>query len=433
MGTIAQVGAAMQKVLGETADRMGKESGFVRRKSKMGGREFVQTLVYGVLGHPETSYTHLCQTAGMVGVRISAQGIEQRFTREATELMHRVLQEAVSQTVSGSPTQIALLQRFNGVYIRDSCCVSLPKEWHEKWPGVGSRQGVSAGVKLHVGLNYSSGELHGPVLTSGRTHDRRSPFHEEIVPAGGVRMADLGFFDLEQLAKDQAEHVFWLSRYKSGTTVLDQNGQRLDLLKCLEGVNQLDIPICLGQRKRIPCRLLVQRVPQEVADQRRRKLHEYEVRKQVHVSQETLDLAQWTILITNIPTELLSLKEALVLYRARWQIELLFKLWKQHAKIDEWRSNNPYRVLCELYAKLIAVLILHWNFIVSFWSIPSRSLFKAGKILQSFASPLAVTFNNQSAFMFTLQMIQQALLSGCLVNTRHSRPNTYQSLLDPLA
>lgn len=433
MGTIAQIQKAMQEILGQEAEKMGKETGFVQRKSKMNGKLFVQTMVYGVMGNPGISYTQLSQSAGMVGVAISAQGLEQRFTPEAAELMYRVLQQAVKQTMSGSPTQIAILQRFNGVYLRDSCVVSLPKELNKEWPGVGSQQGKSAGLKLHVSVNYNTGELQGPTLTNGRTHDRKSPYHEEIIPAGGLRIADLGFFDLEQFAKDQSEHVYWLSRYKVGTTVLDLKGQRIDLVKWLENVDQLDCPILLGKNRRIPCRLLAQRVPQEVADQRRRRLHEYAVRKQAHITKETLALAQWTLMITNVPQELLSLQEALILYKVRWQIELLFKLWKQYAKIDEWRSQNPYRILCELYAKLIAVLIMHWNFILSFWAIPARSLFKAVQIFQSFASSLAITFNDEPLFLRVLETIQRVLRSGCLLNSRRTKSNTYQSLLEGLA
>ena len=71
---------------------------------------------------------------------------------------------------------------------------------------------------------------------------------------------------------------------------------------------------------------------------------------------------------------MLCVEEALVLARARWQIELLFKLWKQHGQIDEWRTTNPFRVLCELYAKLIAMVIQHWILLVSCWNYPDKSL-----------------------------------------------------------
>ncbi|MBA2714107.1 MAG: transposase [Rubrobacteraceae bacterium] len=34
--------------------------------------------------------------------------------------------------------------------------------------------------------------------------------------------------------------------------------------------------------------------------------------------------------------------------RARWQIERLFDLWKQHGHLDKTRSEKPLRVLCEV-------------------------------------------------------------------------------------
>jgi hypothetical protein len=36
-------------------------------------------------------------------------------------------------------------------------------------------------------------------------------------------------------------------------------------------------------------------------------------------------LARWTILVSNVPRELLSVTEAMELTRLRWQIELVFK------------------------------------------------------------------------------------------------------------
>jgi hypothetical protein len=85
----------------------------------------------------------------------------------------------------------------------------------------------------------------------------------------------------------------------------------------------------------------------------------------------------WTVLLANVPTRLLSLEEALEIGRARWQIELLFKLWQSQGRIDASTSARPHRVLCELYAKLVAMIIQHWVLLVSGSEQVDRSLVKA--------------------------------------------------------
>jgi hypothetical protein len=70
-----------------------------------------------------------------------------------------------------------------------------------------------------------------------------------------------------------------------------------------------------------------------------------------------LRLADWTILLTNVPPEMLGVQEALVLMRWSFQIELLWKLWKEHGKLDTWRSYKPERILTEIYAKLLGLII----------------------------------------------------------------------------
>ena len=93
-------------------------------------------------------------------------------------------------------------------------------------------------------------------------------------------------------------------------------------------------------------------------------------------------LADWTILLTDVPSKRLRFEEALVLLRERWQMELLYKLWKAEGVIDEWRTENPWRVLCELYAKLIGQVLQHWLMVVFAWHDPQRSLVKLAQVVR---------------------------------------------------
>jgi hypothetical protein len=68
--------------------------------------------------------------------------------------------------------------------------------------------------------------------------------------------------------------------------------------------------------------------------------------------------------------------------RCRRQIELLWKLWKQHGKLDTWRSYKPERILTELYAKLLGLLMTHWQVLLGCWQAPNRSMLKAKQVVQ---------------------------------------------------
>jgi hypothetical protein len=432
MDTIPQIAEAMQTVLGQRADELGLELRFVQRQKKLSGSTFVQTLVFGFQTKPDARYEDLCQSAADAGVTITPQGLEQRFTEEAARLVYEVLRSAVAQVISTRPVAIPLLQRFEGVYLRDSSVISLPVALAETWPGVGHSAGSTAALKLQVELNFSTGQVAGPIIQSGRTQDQASPFQHQELPAGALHLADLGYFSLERLAQDEQQGVYWITRLKVGTALYTPDGQRLDLVSWLNAqqATRLDQRVWVGAQQRVNCRLLAVRVPQEVADQRRRRLREYARKKQVTPKAETLALADWTLVITNVPEEKLSLQEALILLRVRWQVELLFKLWKSHARVDEWRSHNPWRILCEVYAKLIGVVILHWLCLTGFWDRPNRSVFKAAQVVQKHTPTLAIALHDRAFLIAVLTVVSTCMMATCRVDRRRKHPSTYQLLLD---
>ena len=68
-------------------------------------------------------------------------------------------------------------------------------------------------------------------------------------------------------------------------------------------------------------------------------------------SKARLQLAGWNIYITNIGADILTPEQITVITRVRWQIELMFKCFKSIGKVHSSRSEKPYRILCEVYAK----------------------------------------------------------------------------------
>jgi len=432
MNTIAQIAMTMKTILTTEAERLGRKVEFVQRTGKLSGSTFVQTLVFGFMDNPQATIEDLSQTAAVVGVEISPQGLDQRFTGEAVELLKQVLTRVVSQVIEATPAAVQVLQRFNGVYLRDSTVISLPVELADEYPGVGGSYGQTAALKLQVRLNFSTGQLEGPVLHSGRTHDQHTPFQDVDLPAGALSLADLGFFNLGQFKQADEQGIYYLSRLKFGTKVYTPEGECLDLVPWLNAQSQarVDLPVRVGQQEHLACRLLAIRVPQEVADQRRRQLHEYARKKQVPLSAERLAWADWTLLITNAPVELVTLPDALILLRVRWQIELLFKLWKSHAHLDEWRSLKSPRILCELFAKLIGVIILQWFLLTGLWQQLGRSRFKAARLVQKYITVIALALTQPNELLRVLTRMQKSLLATCRTNKRHKQPSTYQLLLD---
>lgn len=434
MDILSRIADAMQGVLTETADIIASETGFVKRHRKVTGSKFVQTLVFGWLDNPDATLDELTQTGVDVGMEISPQGLDQRFTQQGADCLHRVLEEAINVVIAADPVAVPVLQRFNGVYLQDASTIVLPDALGELYPGCGgsTSKNTSASVKLHPRWDLNTGMLSGLCLQPGREHERNSCLQPEILPPGSLWIVDLGYFSLRDYADLSAQGRHWLSRVNSQCNLYD-DGKLWNLVDFLEEHchRELDVHVLLGAKERLSCRLLAVRVPEAIAAVRRARLKVDARRKGRKVSKRALKLANWTVLCTGVPVELLSLREAFVLMSARWQIELLFKLWKDQCHVDEWRSEKPWRILCEVYAKLIAIIIQHWLLLSGSWHRPERSLWKGARTVRKHSTYLAIAFASGSRQRLSeaLAVIQRCLSLGSGISKRKAKPSTYQLLL----
>lgn len=382
MDTLTDVAQAMRAVLTVKADELAKSCGLVKRSRKVTGSKLARTLVFGWLQNAPPSAEGLARAGFGHGLKISAQGLDKRLSQARTAaFMRGVLELAAAQAVAarGAPPG-SLLDRFEAVWLLDSTRLALPPPLAAQWPGTGG-SGPAASLKVDVALELKSGRL-GLELRAGRQGDPASPLAARPAP-GALHLRDLGYFSLARLREMGRRGEYVVSRLQPGTAAFLGDGARIDWRRWLgglarQGVAKLDVPVRLGVAEQWPVRLLLWRLPEEAAARRRARLRDNARKKSRQPSAEALALCDWNLLVTNTGLEKLSLDEAAVLYRVRWQIELLFKLWKSHARLGHSRSANPNHILCEIYAKLAGVLVQHWLALAGLWRNAGRSLVKGG-------------------------------------------------------
>jgi Transposase DDE domain len=436
MTSLPQVSAAFQRVLNDIPDDLSRAVGFCQRRSKLTGARFVQTLVFGWWHNPVATLAELCQSAAALGVSITPQGLDQRFGPAAAALLRDRLTAATTEVIAADPVAITIVRRFTAVEVLDSTTIRLPDALASHWRGCGGRTttGTQAALKCTLSFDLVTGRLTGPELTDGRTQDRATTLQHATPQPASVHIVDQGFATLTRFAALAAAGAFFLSRLPVQWSVWRPEGERLEVEAWLaqQSASTVEIAVELGAI-RLPARVLALRVPPTVAQERRRKVQAAAKREGQTPSARVVARADWTLLVTNIPAAQLTATEAWTLYRCRWQIELLFKRWKSLGGIDESRSADPDRILCEVYAKLLIVLAQHWVLLTGCWPRPDRSLAHATVALRAWALPLALHLGHRPEFVAVLTALQTTLACARGITKRRRVPATYQRLADPNA
>ena len=192
--------------------------------------------------------------------------------------------------------------------------------------------------------------------------------------------------------------------------------------------NTFERDLRVGTEAQLPCRVCFFRLTQEQAEQRRRKAKAEAQRKGRTVSPRTLQLLDWSIYITNVPATILSLPQVALLYRVRWQIELVFKLWKSVCALNRIAGLRRARVLCELYAKMIGIVLTHRLFAPLRLGRVELSLVKARQLLQDRVMDIARHLDCSAKLSSILQTLAAHVLRFAVKTKRTRKPSTLQQL-----
>jgi hypothetical protein len=404
MGTITELEGALQLVLEASATEHGLASGWQQRRGRLSPRQFVQTLVFGFLEDPHATLGHLARVAHALGAHVTPQALSQRLTEAAVALLRGVLADALGLLLEAEPVAVALLQAFpGGVYLNDSTQLPLHDDWAEAWPG----SGIRAAVKLPTRLDLLRGGLQVD-LTPARQHDSATQLANVAAPAGSLVVEDLGYLDVGRLRKRAAAGVASVVPLRHTLALYNEQGQRLHLLDWLqqqpEPVVERMVCVC-----GVPLRLVARRASPQTAARHRASLAEAAQDHGRAPAPLALALADWILVLTTATAEQASAAQIGTLLRLRWQIELLFKLWKDQGRLDETRGWKPERIEVEWYAKLVGLLLQHWVLLTTGWQWADRSLVKAGQTIREYARCLCLGWHDPAALRRLLDCIAQSL------------------------
>jgi len=442
MQMVTRLTKELQRVLVDLASDAAVESGWLRRRRLLRGDTWVQGLVLACMSNPHVTLDQIAQSIAACGTPVSRQAIDQRFNAAAAKCLELVLARTVERTITTRPTTAKLLERFTEVRIMDSTTVVLPDALAEEWKGCRGRieAGTQSAIKFQVGLELRTGRLLGPHAEPGCAADQKSCLQIEPMSRGALEIADLGYFELDKFAARSRTSAFWLTRWQPGTKIFQKNVEvKLNDFLAGNKTNTVDVPIELGMKHRLPCRLIAIRVPAHVAKLRRNRLmkksrkkaRRHKNGKPKRPSPERLALCAWNIYLTNVPRKMATPCEVQVLARCRWQIELLFKQWKSDNTIDESRSAKPWRFLCEVLAKVIGAVLQHDFLVAGCWHYDDRSIRRAAAIVRPYAAAFAGILHNEPVAKSLVKQLLIRLEAAPRITKRRRKPSLHQLLKTP--
>ena len=297
----------------ELIEKIARETGFVQRESKLGGAEFLALMTQGLYAQPDAT---LNQMSGMLKdinpqLGISGPGLQQRIVGSGGKFLMEMLSEALRLSVTRSIDESIpeLLRVFEKVHLLDSTQISLPENLSSRWAGSGGSASKS-GMKLQLMLDYKNGEYEEIIIDDGISADQSYIKQAvNLIGPGELMIYDLGYFDQNSMIDLAERGAYFLSRFNHRANLykLKEDGQweQFQLEKELKKAARKGLSSCefdvriLKDGRHLKIRLIAERVPEKVANERRRKAKKTAKKKGRQPTKKHLYLLNRGLYITN--------------------------------------------------------------------------------------------------------------------------------------
>lgn len=345
---------------------LARSCGFLRRRpKKLAPGAFLQLCCLLALQTQVSLRAWACLWGLLTNQTLSKQGLAKRCNASAVAFLRAVLEFLLGRLLR-VPAQVpAALQGFGRVIIQDSTTLGLHPQLAAAFPGPRNQsQKASAALKVQVFYDLLTQRCLRFGLSPFTTNDQKASAHIlHLARRGDLIIRDLGYFVLHVFAQAQERGLFFLSRWRQDLTLLDPHTHTpIDLLARLRRHGSWDTLVLVGQKERLPARLVARPLPAHVTAQRRRKALANRDRR-LRPNKERLALLAWEIFLTNVPAERWTAREVAATYRLRWRIEILFKAWKSHFRLGHFTHGSATQIELLIYGRLLWISLFHATFL----------------------------------------------------------------------
>jgi hypothetical protein len=183
------------------------------------------------------------------------------------------------------------------------------------------------------------------------------------VQKGEYLMADRGYSNNVGMVPVARVGAYLTVRLNQGAVLLqDAKGHSVDLLARLQTLKQAGqvgswTMFLKDDSGPVGGRVCAIRKSRTAIEQAQRKIRQKAREESRQVNPETLEYAKFVVVFSTFPETEFSAKEVLEWYRLRWQIELIFKRFKQIAALGHLPKYDDQSSRAWLYGKLVVALL----------------------------------------------------------------------------
>jgi len=420
----------------EEIEQLARSTQFVQRQGMLDGLTFLRLIVFNKDSLATESLNDLTITLEKAyHVDITKQSLHERFNVHAVVFLKAALDTLFHKQLYAK-VNFNNCKEFKRFLIKDSVCFQVDESLAEQYPGSGG-----SGSKANVRIQFEYDLLHGKIvdLSINAFNDqdsRNSTATIDVIEQGDLVVRDLAYMHLEMLHKIINKSAVFLCRLNTQTKVYqlqDDEFIELDFSLIVEAMRKNNIGkteevVWLGKNQELKVRLFIFLMPRDEYNKRIRKAQKNAQKKGRQLSKKFKTRAGLNLFITSAPPDVITIDTAWKIYSLRWQIELIFKVWKSIWKIDKVKKVKKERLDCYILSKLF-IIMLTWQ-VVWFTDRLMRQFyeknisgFKAFKTLMKDVTRLEMIFVERSLSVvdYLIEFLQISCKKHVLEQRREHR------------